>query len=88
MSGYLPGIKRCYRDALKTDPTVHGALGLRFTVTDTGRTAGAQVDAPTPTLGGCVDRQVASWRFPVPHRPDDGEAIDAAFQLELTLVPE
>lgn len=87
LAAYLSGLKRCYQEALRTDPTVRGTLALAFTVNDTGRATAASVKAPTDEVSRCVNGQVTAWRFAVPKDATD-EPTEGAFHLELQLVPD
>ena len=84
---YMAGIKRCYRDELKVDPTARGKVALKLTVNETGRAVGGTADTFDAALTTCIGGLMAAWRFPVP-KDADGEATEAAFQITLQLVPE
>ncbi|MCB9570525.1 MAG: AgmX/PglI C-terminal domain-containing protein [Kofleriaceae bacterium] len=86
MAAYMAGLLRCYRHALKADPTLRGAMTLAFTVADSGRTTGAKASGVAPEVATCVDGLLSSWVFPRP-TDDDGDATDATFVVELTLAP-
>ncbi|MBK9032947.1 MAG: AgmX/PglI C-terminal domain-containing protein [Myxococcales bacterium] len=83
---YMAGIKRCYKGALKTDPTLRGQLALGFTVTEHGRVTAPTATGPSDEVGTCVAAQLRTWLFPVP-KDDDGEPTSASFTLELQLAP-
>ncbi|MCB9558917.1 MAG: AgmX/PglI C-terminal domain-containing protein [Kofleriaceae bacterium] len=86
LSVYMAGLLRCYRHALKADPTLGGAMTLGFTVADSGRTTAAKASGVAPEVAACVDGLLSSWVFPRP-TDDDGDATDATFVVELTLAP-
>lgn len=86
-SVYLGGLRRCYKDALKRDPSIRGALRLSFTVLENGRTRDGKVTAPDAELGTCVEGLLRSWVFPRP-RDADGEPTEATHELTIRLTPE
>ena len=65
-----PGMKRCYRTALRRDDTLSAPKSLRLTIDTTGA-----VSAATVKLGGgaaldaCVTRVVRAVHFPAPSAP-------------------
>ncbi len=81
---YMAGLRRCYKAALATDPTLRGKLVLAFTVTEAGRAVDAKA---TGVTGACIGELMPSWRFPRP-KTKDGEATTARFELDLSLTPE
>lgn len=87
LSVYMTGIKRCYKETLKKDPTARGKMKLDFTVNEIGRTVNGKANGFVAELDTCVTGQMSNWRFPVPKDKDD-EPTDAAFEIALTLVPD
>ncbi len=87
LSRYLGGLKRCYSNVLKADPTVRGKVELSFTVNEAGRVTARRAKAPTAELGTCVERLMSSWRFPAP-KDDDGEPTEASFVVFLQVIPD
>lgn len=86
-SAYMTGLKRCYTTYLKKDPVSRGRLALTFTVSETGRTKVPKASGFAKEVDDCIAGQMASWRFPIPK--DKGAApIDAAFRIDLQLVPD
>ena len=85
-TAYMAGLKRCYREVLKKDATAKGAVKLRFTVNETGRTTSPAVTGVSPELESCMSGQMSSWRFPIP-RDKDGEATSATFAIGLAVDP-
>lgn len=87
LSAYMPGLKRCYRRALESDPTLQGRLGVDLTVNERGQVEKHGAHSSSSTLDTCVDGLLASWRFNVP-KDVDGEATEASFKLTFELTPE
>ena len=87
MSAYMMGLKRCYKEQLKQDPTMRGAVTLAFTVNETGRVINGSATAMTSALGSCMEGVMSSWRFNVP-KDGDGESTEASFRIKLGLVPD
>jgi hypothetical protein len=84
---YMAGIKRCYKNGLKADPTMRGRLTLTFGVDESGRVVNPRATGFAATVDECITRMMASWRFPIP-KDKDGEATSATFEYGLNLVPE
>jgi len=84
---YVMGIKRCYREYLKKDPTAKGELVLNLTVDENGRTSAGTAKGVATDIGDCATAQMAAWRFPIPKNAS-GEATTAAFRIKLALAPE
>ena len=87
MSAYMPGIKRCYKDLLKTDPGARGKVKLEFTVNESGRTVTPKATGFNGEVDACIKGLMASWRFDVP-KDADGDPTDASFEIALQLVPD
>lgn len=86
LTAYMPGLKRCYANVLQTKPTLSGRVRLAFTVGVTGTTMKATASTPEPAMSTCMQKQMASWRFPI---PKDGETTTTArFEVGLTIVPD
>jgi outer membrane biosynthesis protein TonB len=81
-SGYMTGLKRCYRQRLAADPEAKGSVKIRLSVEPTGRTTGIEVTAFHPDLERCTKQSMQNWRFPVA-KGADGEPILATFELAL-----
>lgn len=86
-SAYMAGLKRCYKEHLKTDPTARGGVQLSFTVNETGRTVDGRAKGFASEVDACISGQMSSWRFTVP-KDEDGEATEASFSIKLQLVPD
>ncbi|HEY0252392.1 MAG TPA: AgmX/PglI C-terminal domain-containing protein, partial [Kofleriaceae bacterium] len=84
---YLPAIKRCYRDALATNPRLAGNQAVEFFVDETGRADGVKVKGLDATVNDCVKDLVKSWRFPIP-RDRDGDPYEAGVEIGLTYAPD
>jgi hypothetical protein len=88
MSAYMSGLKRCYKDHLKSDPSARGKVGLSFTVNETGRSVSNKARAEwSPEVAGCIQSRMEAWRFPIP-KDNDGEPTEASFDITLQLVPD
>ena len=86
-SVYVHGIKRCYQSYLDNDPSARGKVKLAFTVTRTGATASFKVLGFAKEVDECVGNLLRAWRFPVP-KTKDGAAVEAAFEIDLVMVPD
>jgi hypothetical protein len=87
MSAYMTGLKRCYKDYLKKDPSARGKVQLSFTVNETGRSVSNKAKGFAGEVDACIQSRMAGWRFPIP-KDADGEVTDASFQIALQLVPD
>jgi hypothetical protein len=87
MSVYMSGLKRCYKNALKMDPTLRGKVGINFTVNESGRSVNGDAMGFNDEVDRCIEGLVSSWVFPRP-KDADGEATDASFRITLTLTPD
>lgn len=85
-SAYLGGVRRCYQAVRASRPTARGALTLDFTVNAVGKTTAIAVKGFNDGLAGCVAKQVADWRFPIP-QSTYAEPRNARFTLGLALSP-
>jgi len=86
-SAYMAGLKRCYKEHLKADPTARGGVQLTFTVNETGRTVSGKAKGFASEVDACITGQMSSWRFTAP-KDEDGEATEATFSIKLQLVPD
>jgi outer membrane biosynthesis protein TonB len=86
-SVYMAGLKRCYKDLLKSDPTARGRVELSFTVNESGRTTSPRAKSDYPSLSSCVQGLMAGWTFPAP-KDRDGDRAEASFQITLALQPD
>ena len=84
---YLAGIKRCYKQYLKKDPTARGKIALALTVNETGRAVSTSASGFVKEVDDCLAGMMPSWRFPIP-KDDDGDAVAATFSIVLTMVPD
>ncbi|MBK7537603.1 MAG: hypothetical protein IPI49_19970 [Myxococcales bacterium] len=87
-AAYMAGLKRCYKEHLKTDPTARGGVQLTFTVNETGRTVGGRAKGFASSVDTCITGLMSTWRFAVPKDKDDGEPAEASFSIKLQLVPD
>lgn len=87
-SAYMAGLKRCYKEHLKTDPTARGGISLTFTVNETGRTVNGRAKGFASNVDSCITNLMSTWRFAVPKDKDDGEPTEASFAIKLQLVPD
>jgi hypothetical protein len=85
-SAYLGGVRRCYQAVRASRPTARGALALDFTVNAVGKTWAIAVKGFDDGIAGCVAKQVADWRFPIP-QSTYAEPRNARFTLGLALSP-
>jgi hypothetical protein len=87
MSAYMAGLKRCHKEALKTDPNARGKVVLKFTVNESGRVVSPSAKGFDSTLDACIRGRMESWRFAEP-KDKDGDPTDATFQIALAMQPE
>ncbi len=86
-SAYMAGIKRCYKNYLRKDPSARGKINLTFTVNETGRAMAPKAAGFAAEVDVCLSGIMAGWRFPIP-KDKDGESTDAAFAFDLQLVTD
>jgi len=84
---YMAGIKRCYKDLLKKDPSARGRVDLSFTVNESGRVTGPAAKSDYSDMSSCIKGLMAGWTFPPP-KDTSGEATDASFAITLALQPD
>ena len=84
---YVSGVKRCYKDTLKRDPTARGKVVMKFTVNATGRAVTPSVDGFDTQLDQCIRGRIGDWRFSKPI-DKDGDPTQASFAITVQLVPE
>lgn len=84
---YMAGLKRCYKDHLKTDPTARGPVKLSFTVNEKGRAVSGSASGFADPVDSCVESKMSGWTFAIP-KDADGEATDAQFRITLQFVPD
>jgi hypothetical protein len=82
---YMPGLMRCYQAGLRLDQTLRGRVAVSFTVTETGKIAEPSAKGVTSEVDGCIEKQMASWRFAV-QKDAAGDATDMDVALILALV--
>jgi hypothetical protein len=87
-SAYMAGLKRCYKEHLKVEPTARGGVQLSFTVNETGRTVSGRAKGFASEVDSCISALMGSWRFSVPKDKDTGEPTEASFSIKLQLVPD
>ena len=83
---YMAGLQRCYKDGLKLDSTLAGRVAISFTVDTRGRLSETRAAGVSPGVDGCIGRQMANWRFPIP-KDTDGDPTEASFAVSLALQP-
>lgn len=86
MSAYMAGLKRCYKDYLKKDPSARGKVQLSFTVNETGRSVSNKAKGFASEVDSCIQSRMDGWRFPIPK--DDAGPTSASFSIALQLVPD
>ncbi len=86
-SAYMAGIKRCYKSYLTKDASARGKVRLTITVNESGRSISSKATGFASEIDDCVTGLMASWTFPPP-KDRDGDATDASFSIDLTLVPD
>jgi hypothetical protein len=86
-SAYMAGLKRCYKEHLKKDPSARGKVTLSLTINETGRTVKGAAHGFANEVDECIGGLMAGWRFPIP-KDKDGEATTADFAITLQLVPD
>ncbi|MCB9572833.1 MAG: hypothetical protein H6709_12170 [Kofleriaceae bacterium] len=83
-STYAAGLKRCYVEALKVDPTATADLELTLTVNESGRSVEPSVTGGPDTVDDCVTAMAAHWTFPAPKNAD-GEPASTTVMLRIAL---
>ena len=86
-SVYLAGLKRCYKQLLRSKPTARGTLRIGFTVAKDGRVADPAVHGIDPALETCVLAELNRYRFPI-QRDAAGSASESAFSLDLEMTAD
>jgi hypothetical protein len=81
MRAHLAALRRCYSHALKADPSLRGALSLRFEIDKTGAVTSASVDdrGANRDLDGCIVAVLKAMKFPA--------GFSAIVSYPLTLEP-
>lgn len=62
-------VRRCYENALRSNPTLAGTLVPRFTIGIDGRVVGVEFTRNTlsdPAVASCVEAVLRRWIFPAP----------------------
>jgi hypothetical protein len=78
---YMPQLMRCYKDALRGEPSLHGRIDLELTIGTDGAVASARARG-MPDLEDCVEKRARAWTFPV------ALPKPMRFGLPLLFVPE
>jgi TonB family protein len=79
----ISNITYCYRDALKTNPRIHGSIKVNFTIGSTGNVTRARVedsDIRSRALKSCIISRVKGTRFDAP--PHDNFMISYTFNFK------
>jgi hypothetical protein len=81
----LPGIRACYERGLRSNPTLAGALSVRFAIGANGRVSEASATGlpSDPSVAACVAARVRGVVFPSP----EGGAAEV-FAVNVTLEPQ
>ncbi len=86
-SVYMAALQKCYKDELKTDPSLRAKASLEFEVNEKGRVTSPKSSSESSSLDKCIESRMQSWTFNIP-KDGDGEATTAAFKISLQFVPE
>jgi len=86
-SVYMAALQKCYKDELRTDPSLRAKATLEFEVNEKGRVTGPSSKSESSGLDSCIESRMNGWTFNVP-KDGDGEATSAAFKISLQFVPE
>ncbi len=81
----MAGIKACYENALKRNPTLKGRIVIRFTILETGGLADvtpAQNGLGSPEVASCIVNTMKSWR--TQFRPSGPVTVEYPFLLSPT----
>ncbi|MFT3693725.1 MAG: AgmX/PglI C-terminal domain-containing protein [Kofleriaceae bacterium] len=84
-SAYIGGVQKCYRDRLKTDPTLAGKETLVFGVNEVGRTVNPSATG-IAGIDTCITTAMTKWRFAVPKAND--QPTTTSFQIVLRFTPD
>lgn len=80
LRGKTSTFKRCYTDALKSNPNLAGRLEVVFTIGGDGKVLAASVTATlSASVDACVTTAIKSLKFP---SPPDGNALDIKLPLK------
>jgi hypothetical protein len=69
-SAYAAGLKRCYLDALKTEPELRGRVMVTFEIASSGRVAKAHAKGFDAGVDACIEARVRTWRFATHDGPE------------------
>ncbi len=86
-SVYMSALQKCYKDQLKTDPTLRAKVTLEFEVSEKGSVTHPAASSDSAALDDCIEGRMKSWTFPVP-KDDGGDPTTAAFKISLQFLPE
>lgn len=84
---YMPGIRRCYTNALKKLPKLQGKLGITMTVDETGRAVNGRASGLAPDVDRCVTDLMHTWRLPIP-RDRNNNPTSASFAISFRMQPD
>jgi len=85
-TAYFAGIKRCYKEFLKSQATARGKVDLELTVNQAGRTVNARARGFASEVDDCITAMMGQWRFPIP-KDKGGDPVDTSFRITLQLAP-
>lgn len=79
-------LRHCYNKGLSKDPKLNGELDVVFTITSTGRVAGARVGrqrTADTNMNNCARRAISRWKFP---KPQTKESMEVTLRTEFGLL--
>ena len=82
---YMAGLMRCYQQGLRADQSLRGTVAVSFTVTESGKIADPSAKGVATEVDGCIQNQMASWRFAV-QKDAAGDPTESDIALSLALV--
>jgi hypothetical protein len=77
---HMGAIKFCYDRELKSEPTLHGRISIRFTLASTGRLTDITVEKntlETEAVGSCIVRLMSGWLMT--SRPEEDVTVTFPF---------
>ncbi|MGE0868987.1 MAG: AgmX/PglI C-terminal domain-containing protein [Kofleriaceae bacterium] len=86
-TSYMRGIRQCYRNRLKKDPSAQGRVTVVFTIDESGRTTHREAKGFAGEVDSCISSKMRRWRFPVPVNVE-GQPTELSFMTTLHLMPE
>lgn len=73
---HIKEVRDCYEARLKQKPNLEGKAVLEWTIESGGKVTSVKTtQSIDPEVDKCLEKQVASWKFPEPPKGDVGKVI-------------